>query len=353
MIKKSEYLPSYRRMSDEDKLEYLAGVDKWVSETYPRLAALDDSYKETDMKDFDEGLKLASALQNAQGYLESYMRYDAKRRLNVLYKLLSEVREKSGLDKLRSRPASDKTHYTAIVPPKPKVDEDGRPKPVRKTVEPEVEGRRPEHLSQYEHLLPESLRKESNGLQSLYDQLRHWRGRAEYLSSDPRANKMMIANCAKKAVKLESKILNFWQRVDIEYNKAVGKKVDSELDEELKKEAAELNKPETKSAGEYTKAEIDIMEDGEQKEVCKRARLEANRKFLRREDTQMTEERKEQIKLRIVELMEWGANITEKAKMLCDKYNIVVPGFNDVINEEVDSDVKLSDNSEDVELKNQ
>lgn len=329
MLKKSDYLKSFRRMNEEERLEYLAGVDKWCEDVYPRLAALDDSYDAEAMKDFDEGLKLATALQKAQGFVSSAYRYDAKTRLNRLRKVLDEVRIKSGMNRVASRPANDKKHYTALVPPTPKQDENGISKPVKVSKEPEVDGRRPEHLSQYLHLLPEDLRKDSTELQSLYDQLRHWRGRAEFLSIDPRSNKAMISNCAKRVVKLESRILNFWQRVDLAYSKATGKPVDSELEDELTKEAKELNKPEIKSAGEYTKAEIDLMEDAEMKENCTRARKEANKKFIRRDDTQMTEERKEQFKLRITELLEWGQNISEKAAAICKKYDIVVPGYND------------------------
>lgn len=329
MIKKSDYLKSFKRMNEDEKLEYLADVDKWCEDVYPRLAALDDSYDAEAMKDFDEGLKLATALQKAQGFVSAAYRYDATTRLNRLRKVLDEVRIKSGMNRIASRPANDKKHYMAVVPPQPKLDENGIAKPVKVSKEPEVDGRRPEHLSQYLHLLPEDLRKESADLQSLYDQLRHWRGRAEFLSIDPRSNKAMISNCAKKVVKLEGRILNFWQRVDLAYSKATGKPVDVDLEEDLAKEAKELNKPEIKSAGEYTKAEIDLMDDAEMKENCTRARKEANKKFIRRDDTQMTEERKEQFKLRITELMEWGLNISDKAAAICQKYNIVVPGYND------------------------
>jgi hypothetical protein len=65
------------------------------------------------------------------------------------------------------------------------------------------------------------------------------------------------------------------------------------------------------------------------KETCKRARMEADKKFVRREDAQMTDERKEQLKLRIRELMEWEVTPSEKALIICEKYNIVVEGFND------------------------
>lgn len=316
-------------MNDNEKLEYLAQVDKWTSETYPYLASLDDSWKETDMKDFDEGLKLATALQNAIPFVEQAHRYDIKRRLEKLNKILSEVRIKSGLAALRTRPASDVRRFTAVVPPEPKHDSEGKviPRPAFKM--PEVDGRTPDHLSQYLHLLPADLQKEAKEIDAKYAQLAHWRGRAEYAVKDPRANKALISNMAKKVVKIEGSILNFWHRVDLEYARATGKPVDEDIAEELKAESEKLNKPEIKSPGAYTKEEIDAMDDEEMKQACRTARIEANKKYLRRDDIQMTDERKEDFALRISELIQWGEKPSAKAEETCAKYGIIVSGFND------------------------
>ena len=190
---------------------------------------------------------------------------------------------------------------------------------------PEVSDRRPEHISQYIHLLPENLRNESKDIAGLYDQLAHWRSRAEYLALDPRADRHMVSRAAKNTVKYESMILNFWQRVDLEYAKAVKGKEEAELMAELAREAEMLAKPEVKSAGEYTKAEIDAMEDEEMAENCKKARIEANKKYLRRDDTQMNDERKAQMQLRASELLEWGLQLSMKAIALFEKYGVDIP----------------------------
>lgn len=316
-------------MNDNEKLEYLAQVDKWTSETYPYLASLDDSWKETDMKDFDEGLKLATALQNAIPFVEQAHRYDIKRRLEKLNKILSEVRIKSGLAALRTRPASDVRRFTAVVPSEPKHDSEGKviPRPAFKM--PEVDGRTPEHLSQYLHLLPADLQKEAKEIDGKYAQLAHWRGRAEYMVKDPRANKAIISNVAKKVVKIESGILNFWHRVDIEYARATGHAVNEDIAKELKTESEKLNRVDVKSPGAYTKEEIDAMDDEEMKQNCRTARIEANKKYVRRDDVQMTDERKMEMMLRIAELVAWGETPSTKAEEVCAKYNIVVPGFND------------------------
>ncbi|MBO5080484.1 MAG: hypothetical protein J6B82_06335 [Bacteroidaceae bacterium] len=308
MTTKFKQLKSYKRMDEKEKLEYLANVEKWTEETYPRLAALDDSWKEADMKDYFSGLELVSALQKAQGFLASHMRYDAKKRLEVLNRLLIEVRTKAGMKRI-----SHQVKHTALVPGPAKVNEEGVEVPRKPFEMPEVSDRRPEHISQYIHLLPENLRNEAKDIAGLYDQLAHWRSRAEYLALDPRADRYMVSRAAKNTVKYESMILNFWQRVDLEYAKAKKGKEDAELMAELAREAEMLAKPEVKSAGEYTKAEIDAMEDEEMAENCKKARIEANKKYLRRDDTQMNDERKVQMQLRASELLEWGLQLSMKA----------------------------------------
>ena len=320
MTTKFKQLKSYKRMDEKEKLEYLANVEKWTEETYPRLAALDDSWKEADMKDYFSGLELVSALQKAQGFLASHMRYDAKKRLEVLNRLLIEVRTKAGMKRI-----SHQVKHTALVPGPAKVNEEGVEVPRKPFEMPEVSDRRPEHISQYIHLLPENLRNEAKDIAGLYDQLAHWRSRAEYLALDPRADRYMVSRAAKNTVKYESMILNFWQRVDLEYAKAVKGKEEAELMAELAREAEMLAKPEVKSAGEYTKAEIDAMEDEEMAENCKKARIEANKKYLRRDDTQMNDERKVQMQLRAGELLEWGLQLSMKAIALFEKYGVDIP----------------------------
>ena len=173
MTTKFKQLKSYKRMDEKEKLEYLANVEKWTEETYPRLAALDDSWKEADMKDYFSGIELVSALQKAQGFLASHMRYDAKKRLEVLNRLLIEVRTKAGMKRI-----SHQVKHTALVPGPAKVNDEGIEIPRKPFEMPEVSDRRPEHISQYIHLLPENLRNEAKDIAGLYDQLAHWRSRA-------------------------------------------------------------------------------------------------------------------------------------------------------------------------------
>lgn len=312
MITKKDYLKFYQLMNETEKKSYLERVAKWTDETYPQLCALVDSFDDTHVKDFDEGLKLASALVKAKDFVSNAYRYDVKKRLERINTLLREVRERSGMNKITTRPSTDHRHFTARIEKQPVVNEDGVQIPAKKQEDEPVSGRRPEHLSQYINLLSDELKKEASDISSRYDMLYHWRGRAEYLADDPRATQEMIAEAAQNAVKYEKQILNFWERVDAEYSKKTGKKVDESYINQLDKESAQLNKEIEKKAGEYTKEEIEAMEDEEKRESCKNARILANQKFIRRSDLQMTEERKEQIRLRARELNEWGIILTKK-----------------------------------------
>lgn len=323
MISRKDYVKPLNQMNEQEKKSYLERVVRWTDETYPQLCALVDSYDATTVKDFDEGLKLASALAKAKDFVSNAYRYDARKRLERINMLLREVREKSGLSKLATRRADDKRHYTAHITPPPTETEEEAPRDDAKQQEQKqgesVAGRRPEHLSQYIDKLSDTLRKEAMEIASRYDMLYHWRGRAEYLADDPRATQEMIAEAAQNAVKYEQQILNFWERVDAEYAKQTGQRVDPEYTARLDKEAAVLNKEVEKKAGEYTKAEIDAMTDEEKREACKMARIQTNQKFLRRSDIQLTEERKAQIILRANELAEWGIILTKKQQDTVEK----------------------------------
>ncbi|MGN0309189.1 MAG: hypothetical protein ACI4C3_01145 [Bacteroides sp.] len=312
-------------MAETEKLEYLARVEKWTEETYPQLSALTDSWTESDWKDYDEGMELVTALQHAKDFVSNAYRYEIKRSLAKMNLLLTEVRRKTELGKMTVRRSDDKRHFVAHMPAASKADENGV-KMERKSVEKrDVLGRRQEHLSQYIELIGDDLKKESAQLAGWYDQLAHWRGRAEYLADDPRSTQEMLKNVAATVVKIEQRILNFWERVDIAYNKATGKQVDESVMNSLKKEADELRKEESKQDGEYTKEEIDAMEDGEDKERCKRARIEADKKFVRRTDIKMNDERKAQIAIRLKELVEWGQKLSEKAISFAQENGIELP----------------------------
>ena len=314
-------------MSDIEKSEYDIAIMRWTDETYPRLCAIADSWTDADVKDFDEGLKLASAFSNAHPFISAAYRYDAVKRKRKLGDLLTQLRSKTELGKKATRSANDPTRYVGVLPTAKVVDENGKLKPKKTFEMPEVDGRRPEHLSEYVHKLSSSLQKDSKNLENWYLQLASHKERAILLANDPRAAQEDIKHEAKETVRIESIILNFWERVDAEWKALTGENIDEDAVAALEDEAARLTRQTPKSAGDHTKVEIDAMDDAEMQENCRRARIEANKKYVRRSDVQMSKERIEQMKIRIAELLAWEVDIPARAKELCKKYDIQVDGL--------------------------
>ena len=83
-----------------------------------------------------------------------------------------------------------------------------------------------------------------------------------------------------------------------------------------------------KRPGDFTRAEIEAMKDVRQQEVCRKARVEGNKKYINRSDVKITEEYKEQLRLRIEELMEWGENLPKKTAEVATVAGISIPGVN-------------------------
>lgn len=325
MITKKEFMKDYKQMSSEEQKDYFERIEKWNDETFPQLMAQATSWMNVPIKEFNEGLKLVSAINRARPFVvahRSYRNVDVV--LNKMRSLLAEVQEKSGRSKLRTIPAGDTRKWFAATEVKSAPDENGVVT-VKKYEEPEVDGRRPQHVSEYIHLLPKSLQQEAMNLKQMHMELAMYRGEAEELSKDPHATKEQIAEKARKAVDTEQRIRLLYATIDAAYKKATGQKL-SEDEEALLME--EEQPTAFKRAGEYTKSEIDAMAPGKMKEDLTAARIDADKRYLRR-DRPVTDEYKQQLELRIKELMEWGVEIGDKGKQKLTEAGIIVPGVND------------------------
>lgn len=319
MINEQDYLKSFNMMDDTEKKDYLDSVVRWTEETYPELLALSDSWEKVPVKDFDEGLRLVSAHTNARPFISQAQRYSAKRAIDKINDFLAEIRSKSGMASVSTRPMNDPKHYRAIVPDKGTPDENGVLKR-REYIAVDVDGRTQEHLHEYINLLPAALKKRSEKLPDMYLALAEYRGRLEVLSENPNANEKSISDYAKKAKDQDGEIREFWAEVDEAVaiaNGAEPTEKESDFQNEMKPPAA------------YTKAEIEAMTDTAKKDFCKSKRIEGNKKYVRRTDVNVTDEYREQMILRITELQEWEEYIPEKATEICKQSGIVVPGFND------------------------
>lgn len=327
MIKKEQFLKDYRKMNEKELKNYIQRVEKWNEETFPQLMAAADSWMNVPVKEYNEGLILASAIKRAQPFILASDNYsDVKVVLRKLNKALAEVEEKSGRSKLRTIPSGDKRRWFAATQVTSDPDENGAVN-IRTYVEPDVDGRRPQHVSEYIHLLPVDLQEQAKGLKAMHMELADYVEQAKLLSNDPRASKEQVAEMAKKAVTMEQKLRSLYTRLDVAYKVATGQ----EVDEDELEDTGVQNTPKMvmKRGGEYTKVEIDAMTDPEMQEMCKRARIDVNKKYVRRPAPKMTQEYRDQLTLRIRELMAWEENIPKKAYQQCQEAGIVIAGFND------------------------
>lgn len=362
MITKKEFMKDYKQMTSAEQKDYIERVEKWNDETFPQLMAQVTSWMNVPVKEFNEGLKLVSAINRARPFVIAHRSYKSVEVvLNKMHALLNEVREKSGLKQLRTIPVNDTRKWFAATEVKSAPDENGVVT-VKKYEEPEVDGRRPQHVSEYVHLLPKNLQQEAMNLKQMHMELAMYRGEAEELSKDAHATKEQIAEKARKAVDTEQRIRLLYATIDAAYKKATNQNLNEDEEALLMQEEEQ---PATfKRAGEYTKAEIDAMAPGKTKDDITAARIDADKRYLRR-DVKVTDEYKQQLELRIKELVEWGVEIGDKGKMKLTEAGIIVPGVNDdlveeeavskeevrvVSKEELDGKTELSETFEHVEI---
>ena len=362
MITKKEFMKDYKQMTSVEQKDYIERVEKWNDETFPQLMAQVTSWMNVPVKEFNEGLKLVSAINRARPFVIAHRSYKSVEVvLNKMHVILNEVREKSGLKQLRTIPVNDTRKWFAATEVKSAPDENGMVT-VKKYEEPEVDGRRPQHVSEYVQLLPKSLQQEAMNLKQMHMELAMYRGEAEELSKDAHATKEQIAEKARKAVDTEQRIRLLYATIDAAYKKATNQKLNEDEEALLMQEEEQ---PATfKRAGEYTKAEIDAMAPGKTKDDITAARIDADKRYLRR-DVKVTDEYKQQLELRIKELVEWGVEIGDKGKMKLTEAGIIVPGVNDDLveeeavskeevrvatKEELDGKTELSETFEHVEI---
>lgn len=319
-------MKDYQQMSSVEQKDYFERIEKWNDETFPQLMAQATSWMNVPVKEFNEGLKLVSAIKRARPFViahRSYKNVDVV--LNKMRSLLSEIQEKSGRANLRTISSNDKRKWFAATEVKSAPDEDGVVT-IKTYEEPEVDGKRPQHVSEYIHILPKKLQDEAANLKQMHMELSMYRGEAEELSRQPGVAKEQVAEKAKAAVEMEQKIRTLYATIDASYKQAKGQKLTPEEEELL---APEEEQQLFKRAGEYTKAEIDAMPEGRKKNECISARQEADKKYLRRGSKNITEKYKEQLVVRVKELLEWGEEISETAIQNLNDAGVVVEGVND------------------------
>lgn len=320
MITSKQYLKDLKSMNEMEKKGYYVRVNKWTSETFPELLALAECWEKVPVKDFDEGCLLVSAIINARPFLNDVQRYSAKVAIKKLNLYLEKVRRESGLAKRATRGPVGVEKFRAIVPEEPLPDENGDPQPVKQYVEQEVDNRRPKDFVLYKDKLPKALQqKGEKWLKDAYLELADYRGRLEVMTETPQVSDEARKDIADEVLAAEQQIRAFWAEVDAAYNGEVSPSSDAYNGEYL----SGMKRP-----GDFTREEIEAMTDEKQQEICRKARIDGNKKYINRNDVKITDEYREQLSLRIRELMAWGENLPRKTAEVATGAGVFIEGVN-------------------------
>lgn len=332
MITSKQYLKDLKSMNEMEKKEYYVRVNRWTSETFPELLALAECWEKVPVKDFDEGCILVSAIINARPFLNDVQRYSAKVAIKKLNLYLEKVRRESGLAKRATRGPVGVEKFRAIVPEEPLPDENGDPQPVKQYVEQVVDNRRPKDFVLYKDKLPKALQqKGEKWLKDAYLELADYRGRLEVMAESPQVSDAARKDIADKVLATEQQIRAFWAEVDAAYNGEVSPTSDADNGEYL----SGMKRP-----GDFTREEIEAMTDEKQQEICRKARIDGNKKYINRNDVKITDEYREQLSLRIRELMAWGENLPRKTAEVATGAGVFIEGVNKEDKQEISENKK-------------
>lgn len=309
-------------MTTDEKLMLTDRADAWM-EKYPELQASVTSWEDAPVKDFDEGLILCSCLRRAHSFVEAAYQFNAKKSLTMIEGVIKDIIRIARPGGPRTETEKKTQKVKAFVPKVPAPDENGvvnqlteadRIRLMEETmVEEEKNDKwKPSGLNGYIHLLTKDTQQECRNVQrKFYMPLREYRTRLESLAENPDATAEQRKEMASNLVAAEEALAAFWAKVDLEYKKMTGQELPTEPVKE-------------KKISEFTKEDIDKVEDEEQKEQFKKNRIENNKKYLRRDDLQVCDEVREQLLLRVREMDEWGVKLSKKQLENLQKHSIEV-----------------------------
>lgn len=317
-------MKSIYQMTTDEKLLLLDRAEQWA-EAYPSLMASVKSWEDAPVKDVDEGLTLCRVLAGAESFLSSARLFEVKSCLTQIKIRVDEIiRIVRPLRPRTDKEIADGVKFQAFIPKDPEPDEDGT---VNKITEQErlkleqeamdeeeqADRWRPQNLKEYIHLLSSQTQMEAARVKEMfYMPMREARARMESLAENPDATDEQRKEAAQRLVKAEEKLAAFWHKVDCEYAAVTGRELPEDFTEKEKK------------LSDYTKEEIDCIEDEELREKMKQARIENNKKYLRRKDLPDNEETRIQLQLRMQEQEEWGVKIAGKQMENLKSFGIVL-----------------------------
>lgn len=363
-MNKSQFLPRLSSMTAEQRVVFTHQVLDFQSSSLPYLESAARPWNKETQSVFNTGLRLISALPQAQSFcLVAHQYKDVRRRLDGFYTLfrvlldnlvakgnIAETTEHKGNTSSSTFVSTPPAHLVigskfsipsstgkAGRPEKPKnipkvpaagvaldntilVNPDGSD-PLQPTI-----AERPRHLDQYIRMLPENLQKEALGIRNLYMQMSDCSAKLQELCDNPKSTQKDRAYHACCLCNIEDKIKNLWARIDVAYAEATGKAVSDEYKKFLTVEQQQINGTlKEKTFAEMTKFDIDNINDPDIQAKAKEARINRDKKFLRKDDRKGDEQHRINLQDAAEELHAWGILITDTQADVCRKYGYDVP----------------------------
>lgn len=321
------------KMSPSERGEYICCLRRFLSTHTPLTSSSLTSRTADGSTIFDRAMELASVLRvnNEQLHHLYNNRLSDKEKVSRLSDMLDRVDKyiiefypySHPLPEPSPSPQATVTSRPIVSVPMPHIES---------SIPPTVSNilPRPQHLSEYIHLLPAHIQERSKQLQQWYNEMAYAHSTLQSLVLDnPLSSKSERARFAQAVCRKEDRINLFWDLVDAYWERCQGRTVSDELLAELESRYTVLAKEDSgelpsRLLGSYSKSEIDAMPEGEFKESAKKARILRNQKFLRRSDRSKKID-PIQIESTVEELHSWGIWITPLQADSAKEYGYEVP----------------------------
>ena len=323
------HLKPYKSMEPNERMAYLDELNNWSENDYVELKKIGNAWEASALKSFDDGLSLLSAFSQAIPFIDSALKGDARRFINRMGDYLEMIKRETNLDKVMTRSSTDKTDHIAAVPGIGTEGPDGKvttatKKQIEEVISQYTDDTRPQHISEYKHLLSPELQAKVETIAALRASQAKHAELAKEMSNKGVKESTVKAECD-KALAYMKQLIAIYDACDAEYNAAMAKNKaeasaqagEDKPEGEVSPEAAGAQAESTetvidpnKAKGSYTKAEIDALPDSAFKGECKTARIKANRTYVKRKDVK----NKAELSNRIQELVDWGEMTSDDAE---------------------------------------
>jgi hypothetical protein len=251
-----------------------------------------DAWLATELKEYKAGMSLLMEIYHHSSEIQAFEQGSPARYQGKLIQTLKKVAFLAKYPRLITTTEQRDRIYIAPVPVAPMGSElpgqSVENKPIDPPVNPADWDRYADWDTYKDRLSPE-LQKEGEQINawflnrtSLHEQLKR-------LQND-NADAETVAPVTKALLEQKAVIQEFYDRVEAYITGNAPEEADTSLD------------PNAKPSGKYTKAQIDKMSEPIFAALCKEKRIEADKKYLTREDVNNPEEKD----LRRKELEEWG-----------------------------------------------